>query len=67
MWVCAVLTNGMAVVYVNCLLHGRYCSPAIALQEEVAPVYAAVQGNRVVVNNTFKRQRQLSGANTGGD
>jgi len=31
------------------------------------PVYAAVQGNLTVVNDTFKRQRKLSGGNTGGD
>jgi hypothetical protein len=31
------------------------------------PVYAAETGNREVVNDTLKRQRKLSGVNTGGD
>ena len=31
------------------------------------PVYAACFGNRLVVNDTFKRQNQLSGVDTGDD
>ena len=31
------------------------------------PVYAAYMGNLSVVNDTFKRQLELSGANTGDD
>ena len=31
------------------------------------PVYAAISGSRIVVNDTFKRQFKLSGVNTRDD
>ena len=42
-------------------------SPATVLQEKVANRDAAGNGNVLVVNDTFKRQFQLSGGNIGDD
>ena len=53
--------------YVNCKLQGSLASRNRPAGEGCQPVYAADNGNILVVNNTFKRQYQLSGADIGDD
>jgi len=53
--------------HVNCKLHGRLVSRNRFAGEGCKPVYAAGNGNVLVVNDTFKRQFQLSGGNIGDD
>jgi hypothetical protein len=51
--------------FANCKFHGSMVSRNRLAGGDCKPVYAADFGNDLVVNDTFKRQIYLSGADTG--
>ena len=68
MGVCRELANGIAAIRRELLITWEsLVSRSRLTGGGCKPVYAAETGNFLVVNDTLKRQRELSGEGTGGD